>query len=240
VDSVESTTDTIRSKDHQHQGHLQDALEMSSEDFITHLQIWLYFIRAALASRNITEYNQTILLFELLFHNQVLSFYEHSVSFVPQSTLRPDRLLEHFHRWLVKVESRDPLVALGEDHVFDQAQHFISSELINTGSSASSLDHTLGYQRALLVIQRWAREHTSRKRLFTTSMGCVGIGWQALKETDQIVRVPGLRSPLLIRRVERAGFDEIYQLIGPCHVPEIPGLEPWKGNIKHMRRFELV
>jgi hypothetical protein len=52
-------------------------------------------------------------------------------------------------------------VTVGNDHIFDQVQHFISSELIIAGTTDGR--RTLGYDRAILVIHRWIREYTARE-----------------------------------------------------------------------------
>lgn len=242
VDSVDSSTEAISSKESHLQGCIKDYLGLQSSDFIAYIQTWIRFVGEAVTSWNLTQYDQTVLLFELLLHSQILPFYNNTCVLLPHSTvLSPQtRLLEHFQRWLLMVESQDSALIEGHDHVFDQAQHFISSEMININSEGGNSDDTVGYGRALLVIQRWVREYTVRKQLFTTTRGYVGTGWQGLRQGDQIVRVAGLTSPLLLRNVERVGSGQVYRLMGPCNVPALPGQEPWGGDSRDLRRFELV
>jgi hypothetical protein len=48
------------------------------------------------------------------------------------------------------------LVTVGNDHIFDQVQHFIPSEVIIAGTYGRLFGQTYaGVDRATLVIQRW-------------------------------------------------------------------------------------
>ena len=74
----------------------------------------------------------------------------------------------------------------------------------------------VSYQRALLVIQRWVREHIARKRLFVTRHENVGIGWQAIQEDDLNVKITGLKTRIVLRNVgvKMRMADRVIVLLG--------------------------
>jgi hypothetical protein len=241
VDTVTDTTETICGPHPQNQGRLQDAIELSSDHLVAQLQDWLHFVQSSTYSQEISLEERRRHLFKLLLHSQTLPFYEEAGSLNPNQRFLPIRLFNHFSRWIDHVESNDGYLVFGDDHVFDQVQNFIARELNIAGiEAASSNDRDLGYAQALLVIQRWVREYTARKRLFVTRRGQVGIGWRALKKGDLIVLVAGLRSPMIMRREEKEGPNELYQLIGPCDIPTTDKDEIWDGDLRQMTKFELT
>jgi hypothetical protein len=237
VDSVNASTDILSRKQYQNKAGIRDSIDLSSEEFVLQVQNWIRFIRATASSQNHGQDDQISLLFNLLLHDQIVPFYDESVS----NRFADSRLIEHFKHWLA---SQDATLVLWDDQCLDQAQEFIAWEKYHTFGLPSkeweSGYFELGYSKALLATQRWVREYTARKRLFTTSLGYVGIGWHSLRKGDQIVQIPGLKSRLLIRRINDAGSDMKYRSIRPCNVPQ-PQTERESvvRDAKHIR-FKLV
>lgn len=236
VDTIGETTETIGHASSYARSRFHDAFELSTEYFVTYLQRWLDFVQLWTRPKNLAPEEKRRLLYKLLLHSQVLAFYGEAFPLSLRGRLSPDRLFQHFCRWVDHIESKNEILMKGDDYISYQAQHFISGELIMTGSYADLPDgRDLGYERALLTIQRWVREHITRKRLFVTKKGHLGIGWQALKKGDLIILVAGLRSPLILRRTSMV--SESYQVIGPC---EISSDHNWEFDTKRMSRFELI
>jgi hypothetical protein len=134
------------------------------------------------------------------------------------------------------------MLALGNDHEFDQVHHFISSELniADTDEWGYHDKHTLGGDRAVLVIQRWVRDYTARKRISSTDHCYIGIGWQTLEERDAIVMVPTLKLPLVLRRVDATNDDGAWRVIGPCHIPAEEGKNLWEETSKYTKVFKVI
>jgi hypothetical protein len=241
VDSVRSITNSISSQEPQHPT-ADRILPNHSEAFIHSLRQWIRFLQGVPPYRDLSKEAQTLFLFKILLHSQVLLCYEDAGTYEPRRKLYRSRLLSHFSYWVDKVETQDPLLTLGNDHKFDQVHHFISSELViaDTDEWGYHDKHTLGGDRAVLVIQRWVRDYTARKRLFCTDHGYVGIGWQALEEGDAIVLVPTLKAPLLLRKVDATNDDGAWRLIGPCHVPAEEGKNLWEETCKHTKVFDII
>ncbi len=239
VDTVDVTTDAMACEKHKNKNLIQDSTELPPKHLIGTLRKSIQFVRATLSSQSCIQDNQTLLLFNLLLHGKVLKYYAEAV----HCSEADGRLLEHFRQWLVKLESQDSVLTSWNDHRLDQVQEFISWEIFKANDLEKNeiYDHTMGSNLALLVFQRWIREYTARKRLFTTSLGYIGIGWHVLRKEEQIVYVPGLSSPLLIRRLNNAGSEKTYQLVGSCNLPQLQsGQEVWNIKAEHVRRFELV
>lgn len=205
------------------ENHPYHALSMSSKFFLDGILRWTRFVEDS--TPNLDRDTITRLLFHLFLHPQVLPLYESLGFQIYDRPMSPSddrfeghRLYEHFSAWLKAVRSSNDIVTCSSDHIFDQVQHFVSSEWINTTASVNNKEHTIGYQRAMLVIQRWVREFVARKRLFKTDAGSIGITWRAARINDVIVNIDGVRSPVLLRGID--GLDE-YQIIGPCLIPQI-------------------
>lgn len=101
-------------------------------------------------------------------------------------------------------------------------------------------EKTLGYDCALLVVQRWVHEYTSRKRLFSTEHGYLIIGWCALEVRDAIVMVPGLKTPFVMRKVTSSDASETYKLMGPCDIPVVDGKRLWENTPGVPMSFNII
>jgi hypothetical protein len=91
------------------------------------------------------------------------------------------------------------------------------------------------------VTQRWVREFTARKRLFSTKDGHVGIGWEAVRPGDEVVLFAGLRSPLVVRKqTDHVEPGHLYRLIGPCNIPHLAAQELKRANKTKAERFTII
>ena len=125
---------------------------------------------------------------------------------------------------------------------FNQGMHFVSTEMVNitASSGAGDMEHCFGYPRAIRTIHGWVKDNVSRKRVFATEKGWVGIGWQALRKGDLVIKVPGLKSRLTLRKIEDAGSGETYRVLGPCLIPAVSEEVPWGRNRGNRKRFEIT
>ncbi|KAK1759054.1 heterokaryon incompatibility protein-domain-containing protein [Echria macrotheca] len=216
-----------------------DGKETSSTgttDLGSFLQAWLTFVRDQVRHLNLSYHDEALVLFKLLVHRQVSEYYDSAGVIGPYyasggqikatPSVIPFRLLQHFEAWLDKMDAGVDNGIERAETLFDSAQHFISSELINSRSTADDARVTIGYPRALEIIGRWAEEQTLRKRLFATQRGAVGIAWRSVQPEDDIILVDGLTTPLVLRRL-RTHDDTSYRLLGPCHMPQLPGAKLW-------------
>lgn len=230
LDCIEDLTEPLHRAGNPSEVDSFTALDMPSRVFHSALQNWMKFCSNCKSFQGLSPIDQDTLLFNLFLHPQVIAYYESTG--VPaygdlggypitEQEYQSHRLFEHFRHWLRRVADHDDTLTSTSDHLFDQVQHFISSEWINTSSNFMDKELTIGYQRACLVIQRWVRENLHQKRLFRTASGAVGIGWQAVRLGDQIARIRGLTSPVVLRKATEDYGDKEYQIIGPCLIQGI-------------------
>src|SRR5947209_7985759 len=115
---------------------------MPADSFLYRLRNWIRFIHNTGTDMN--ERSKRQLLFHLFLHPQVLHFYESQGIQLYDSPIDTTgdqfsghRLFKHFCAWLDAVESENPILTCTSDNIFDGAQHFISSEWINTCTDAN-------------------------------------------------------------------------------------------------------
>jgi hypothetical protein len=188
-----------------------------AREFAHQLEDWLLFIRRALPPALHRQEDETQLMFQLLLHPQVLNYYNKANVHQPSWSPEDHRLVSHFACWLQNVRKVGERAMDDEESQFDLADHFLSSERILSG--LSHVGDSIGYPRALLNIHRWVQEFTANKVLVRTTAGRVGVAWRSVKPGDEVVLVPEVASPLIIRRVSHASFSPTYQLIGPANFP---------------------
>ncbi|KAF4440330.1 HET-domain-containing protein, partial [Fusarium austroafricanum] len=150
---------------------------MITEDFLARVNDWLLFVRKATASQDLNYEEKLLLLFKLLLHPQVLPYYENAGLIHHHASFTYHRLVQHFRSWLEKVEGMNEELTKWNEWMFDEVQHFVSSEYINIQANSVPMIASIGYTRALLVVQDWVRDYTAKKVLLVTSQGHVGIAW---------------------------------------------------------------
>ena len=199
---------------------------------------WIRFVRQAISNNPLSYGAEVALLFKLLVHPQVMGYYDRGN--VPQQmwSFTDHRLVKHFARWLENAVEVNELLVGSEDSGFDLAEHFLSSERIV--AALGHPDHSIGYHRALLLIQRWVREYTADKRLVGTEKGRVGIAWRSVQPGDKVVLVRGVGSPLLLRRVSHDEFTPSYRLMGPCNIPWLPWKSSTTEGLGALKQFFVV
>jgi hypothetical protein len=201
IDRMETLTEPICFTDDHPGGYTLTTLDMPSKSFLSGVRNWIRFCSHSQSYQETSLLSKDTFLFNLLVHPQVIAFYNNAevpaydtLGFSESSQLHySHRLFAHFRHWLQKVNSFDDTLMYANDHIVDQVQHFISSERIMANSPVLDVGVTIGYQRACLIIQRWVRENFFEKKLFRTTSGALGIGWQTMRTGDLVVQLKGWR-----------------------------------------------
>jgi hypothetical protein len=113
----------------------------------------------------------------------------------------------------------------------------ISEYVDNWTVQGSALAHTERTAELFAeVFSSWA----GSRRLFSTSMGHLGLGSEAIQEGDQVWVTPKAHVPFILRRVPHLEQENIFIFVGECYIHGIMHGEFFKTNDPPLKYVVLV